>query len=225
MDTKNLRKGKLLEARFANNSHDLIRYIWEDNSGSEKVERTEFVSYNTSFDAVKYILEHFSVEDLIKNYNEFHNEEIRFTTKLREFVEHDAKERGIDLQLVPETKAPTDNLESDLLADVLNVNKVNDAEELFKFKLSIFDRPSIKESNDRELKSKIRKATSAIEVLYHFYPVFAEYHENLENVQTEPQDEIGLDDNTPQDTSDSSEQQISETDDSSKNQSTLEEHM
>ena len=219
------KNGTLLEARFTNNNHDMIKYVWEDISTDPPVERTDVITFSTEFEIVKIILEKFPVEQLIENYVHFNNEEVRFISKLREFVEHDAKERGIDLQLVPETKAPTDTLESDLLADVLNVNKVNDAEELFKFKLSIFDRPSIKESNDRELKSKIRKATSAIEVLYYFYPVFAEYHENLENVQTEPQDETGLDDNIPQDTSDSSEPQTSETDGSSKNQSTPEEHM
>ena len=168
MNLIDFKNGEILEARFMSNSHDMVRVVWKDNSTSEGVERIEHITFNTKFEAIKTILEKFSVEQLIKNYNHFHNEEARFNAKLREFVEHDAKERGIDLQLVPESKAPTDTLESDLLADLLNVNKANDPEELFKFKLSIFDRPAIKESTDRELKSKIRKATSAIEVLYHF---------------------------------------------------------
>lgn len=213
---------KILEARFVNSNHDLIRYVWADADG---VERSDFITFNTKEDIIQHILKHFSVEQMIENFNVFAAEEIRFTSKLREFVEKDAKDRGINIELTPLTKNTTENLESNLLADLLNVNKVNDPEELFKFKLSVFDRPSIKESTNRELKGKIRKATSAIEVLYHFYPVFEEYHANLENVQTEPQDEIDLDDNIPQDTSNLPEQQSPETDDSSKTQPTLEEHM
>ena len=62
------------------------------------------------------------------------------------------------------------NLKQDEIFDIIvdTLQEVIDEENLFRFKLKIFDIPSVQESKSRKIKADIRKATTMTGVIAEF---------------------------------------------------------
>lgn len=98
------------------------------------------------------------------------NESIhKFYKDMAEFIDY--RNNG-DIKVVEkEIETVTDNITLDMLKNL-------DVEKLFKLKLEMFEEESVQESEDKESRSKIRKAKTLAEALHH-------YHKIVENIETE----------------------------------------
>jgi len=148
---------KLKTARFTDPSMTLIRY--EELVDNEEI-KVEHETYDTSSERCQAILKQFSVEQLTENYKKFEEDEAKFLNALEHLKNQ---------ELGPAEVVEVQSEAEPLFNTISNLTTENDSEGLFKLKLDIFETPSMKSTEDKELKSKIRRADSAIKVIALYY--------------------------------------------------------
>lgn len=122
----------------------------EDNSVIKEFVRTDLES-----DMLKRVLDVFSYEDILNNSHARLQIVHNFMKNLDDFIKGREGE-----EITEEEKSTTVSL------DYL---KTMPTQDLFKLKLEIFEDERVQNSENRELRSNIRKSKDAIELLYNFY--------------------------------------------------------
>ena len=181
------RKGRLVEARFADATMTLIRACFKDYTDPKNpVFNIEMYSYDkdapTSSQSkeVKEILKEIPVIKLEQNYFDFNKAEEWKWRMYQTFLERSDEiipyiESGITPEIV---EAKPINLQT--------IKEIgNSAEDFFKLKLEIFELEEVKNSKNRQWKAKMRKATTTLELLSLLYEVYS----TVENESGERQDE------------------------------------
>jgi len=154
----------IVNAKFTGPDMTLIEYsIVNDNGDREG----HYVTYDTGLEECNKVLELYDPEKLAENYHKWNDDERRFRLAVEQLVSDElagSREQPEEDQ--------TEELSTALLGAVLNLTKDNDAEGLFKLKLDVFETKEMTENNDKELKSAIRKANTALKVLALYHTAF-----------------------------------------------------
>ena len=179
------RKGRLVEARFADASMTMIRACFKDYADPKNPQfNIEMYSYDAEATSqskeVQEILKEFPIMQLEKNYFDYNKAEEWKWRMYNQFLERSDEiipylESGITPEIV---EAKPINLQT--------IKEIgNNAEDFFKLKLEIFELDEVKNSKNRQWKAKMRKATTTLELLSLLYEVYS----IVENEQGERQDE------------------------------------
>jgi len=150
-----------------------------------KGEWSEVVDFRPDVVLVDKVLKKFSVADLEKNYYSWQEAEKNAQEMYSQFILTYNNPELTSKEFVEEWRYYVSNRHAirTMLADrdsqsmslsiqnVLDINK-DKKEDLFKLKLEVFEMEQVKESSDRQWKSRLRKATSALEL-------FSELHSGL----------------------------------------------
>ena len=142
---------KLKTARFTDPSMTLIRY---EEIVDQEI-KVEHESYDTSSEICQAILKQFSVEQLTENYKKFEEDEAKFLNALEHLKNQ---------ELGPAEAVVTEAPAKPLFKTLADLTKDNDSEGLFKLKLEVFESPEM-DTADKQIKSDIRKAENAFEVI------------------------------------------------------------
>lgn len=141
-----------LTAHFTNNERTIVESLWVDPETKQIREYTlEAVEGNEDWQA---LLKHINIDSLHENTFEFIKEE-------RKKFEQDVLEIARREKLIESEKRAD---KSDLLLEIILQEDV-DKELLFKVKLALFEQDKIKNSDDRALKARLRKAATIAEAI------------------------------------------------------------
>jgi len=175
------RKGRLVEARFADVSLTLIRACFKDYSDPKNpVFNIEMYSYDRNAPEsaqskeVREILKEYPLIQLEQNYFDFNKAEEWKWRMYQTFLERADEiipyiESGITPEIV---EAKAINLQT--------IKEIgNNAEDFFKLKLEIFELDEVKNSKNRQWKAKMRKATTTLELLSLLYEVYSTVENEL----------------------------------------------
>ena len=145
-----------ISARFTNDSKTPIQARWQDNN-DETIFRNSYVEVDENNLHYKNLLELISEDELHENTVRAWRQEREQYDQLLVDI---AKTTGDWVDVNDDSKF-LDRLVLLLAKDESEINN----EEIFKFKLAVFDHPKVADSNDRVKKSKIRKAKTYIEII------------------------------------------------------------
>jgi hypothetical protein len=145
-----------ISARFTNDSKTTIQARWQDNN-DETIFRNSYVEVDENNLHYKNLLELISEDELHENTVRAWRQEREQYDQLLVDI---AKTTGDWVDVNDDSKF-LDRLVLLLAKDESEINN----EEIFKFKLAVFDHPKVADSNDRVKKSKIRKAKTYIEII------------------------------------------------------------
>lgn len=154
----------IVNAKFTGPDMTLIEYSIVNDNGDREA---HYVTYDTGLEECNKVLELYDPEKLAENYHKWNDDERRFRLAVEQLVSDElagSREQPEEDQ--------TEELSTALLGAVLNLTKDNDAEGLFKFKLDVFETKEMTACTDKELKSKIRRANTALKVLALYHTVF-----------------------------------------------------
>jgi len=174
---------KITYARFANPSRDLIEY-WTEGTA-------RLCTYNPESEECKRILKDFDIQSLEKNYIDFSAEMIKQHDYFNKFQENiDAITAIIDKRWhdLPEHSEITEGMNLNIEVKDISIENIinigNDEEKFFRLKLKTFELPEVKACSDNDLKSKMRKSSTSLELLANLYEVYCA----LDNEEGESQD-------------------------------------
>ena len=154
----------IVNAKFTGPDMTLIEYTIVNEDGNRE---GRFVTYDTGLEDCNKVLELYDPEKLAENYHKWNDDERRFRLAVEQLVSDElagSREQPEEDQ--------TEELSTALLGAVLNLTKDNDAEGLFKLKLDVFETKEMTACTDKELKSTIRRANTALKVLALYHTVF-----------------------------------------------------
>ena len=146
-------------ARFVDTGHSTVEALWRDNK--KDVTHADLVVRDDDSTAWKNLLEHITLEQILRNtfdYNEAKEKE------LREFVK-----KMYPPEVITEVHERTVEIEKKWFDFEKLINNELSEEELFKLKILVFENEVMKKSNDRTLKTKIRKSKDPLQVLSLFH--------------------------------------------------------
>lgn len=146
-----------VKAYFTNNERTIVESLWVNDKNEVRILEIEAEDDNPSW---KELLTYINIDNLHEatyNYIKEKNDDYYDT------VIAIARERS----LIYDVDTINSNV-SVAIAKTLfkDFDPVNDKEALFMFKLGLFEVPKIKDSSNKELKAKLRKAKSIIEALH-----------------------------------------------------------
>ena len=149
---------RFITAYFTNNERTVVESLWS-NDELGTIRTFELVAEEDNPHWIE-LLKHITIDELHERTYKFIRERNR---DYEEEVIRIAKERN----LIYDVDTINSNA-SALIAKTLfkDFDAENDKEALFMFKLGLFEVPKIKDSNNKELKAKLRKAKSIIEALH-----------------------------------------------------------
>ena len=138
-----------------NRSSFYVEYYIEGDSEL----KIELVRTSSENDLLNRVLEAFTYDDILERTVERENAFVQMNQDFDQFV-----------QWKNEGKISIDNQNSDETVSKLNLEELENVntEELFKLKLEIFEKEEVQNSENRELRSAIRKSKDSIE-LFHYY--------------------------------------------------------
>lgn len=154
----------LTHGKFTGPDMTLIEYSWINDDGATV---SAYVTYDTGIDECKAVLEQIDPEKLAENYHAWNDDERRFRLAVQQVVSDELSGSREKLE-----EDQTEELSTAILGAVLNLTKDNDAEGLFKLKLDVFETDEMTKSDDKQLKSDIRKANTALKVLALYHTAF-----------------------------------------------------
>ena len=147
-------------ARFTNNDRTTVMARWksrtETDANGNPIYRNENMLAEDNNALYKNVLKHISVDRLHENTVNWARAESEEYDKM---IENLALQRGEIVDHQDETTF------INRLMEVIDINHEADKESLFKCKLAVFEVPQVKESQDRALKTELRKAKSFREVI------------------------------------------------------------
>jgi hypothetical protein len=152
-----LEKGKFTHAVFANDKKDLIRALWQDEATKQHYEYTMEIDLNNEI--YQKLLETFTTSEISSMTEQQHK-------RSQAMYETFLKNVGVKYGLLynPSALHPKEAFNIDHLFDLPNSNDGNDF--LFNIKIKIFDLPQVANSNNKDLKKKLRESKTPIEALY-----------------------------------------------------------
>lgn len=174
---------KITYARFTDPSRDLIEYHTEDS--------IHLCTYDPDSEECKRILKDFDIQSLEKNYVDFSVAMATEQEYFKKFQENAAAitaiidKRWHDL---PEHSEITEGMNLNIEVKDISIENIidisNDEEKFFRFKLKAFELPEVKACSNNDIKSKMRKSSTSLELLANLYEVYC----SLDNEQVESQD-------------------------------------
>lgn len=142
-----------ISARFTDDDKTIIEAAWQDNA-DENIVRT------STFEKIEGSVEWEELMSLMTE-EELHENTVRYMRQERQQFEE------MVMQIAQQEGLATELSEDDLVEKIVElVEKTEDETDeqaLFKFKLSLFDKPIVKDSTNRELKAEIRKSKTYID--------------------------------------------------------------
>lgn len=147
---------RFVTARFTNNDRTTIQVKWQDKN-DETVFRNTYVVVEENNAQYKELLELISEDQIHENTVLFWRKE---KEEYDQLLVNIAKQSG-DWVDVNDDARFLERLVVLLAKDESEI----DNEEIFKFKLAVFDNPKIAESKNRKLKASLRKAKTYVEVI------------------------------------------------------------
>ena len=145
-----------ITARFTNNDRTTIQVKWQDKN-DETVFRNTYVVVEENNAQYKELLELISEDQIHENTVLFWRNE---KEEYDQLLVNIAKQSGDWIDVNDNSKF----LERLVILLMKNESEI-DNEEIFKFKLAVFDHPKVADSKDRKLKASLRKAKTYIEVV------------------------------------------------------------
>lgn len=150
-----MKNHNFITARFTDDNKTIIEAVWQENN-NKNIFRT------STFEKIEGSVEWKELMSLMTE-EELHESTVRYMREERqqfeEMVMTIAKQEGLATQL------DEDNLVEKIVELVEKTKDETDEEALFKFKLSLFDKPMVKNSSNRELKAEIRKSKTYIDAI------------------------------------------------------------
>ena len=164
----------LIQATFTDNARKTCLVLWAEEDGTIY---EEHVKVDKNSKMWKEVLEHTTLDEIhVATYKQIREDNEQYEQEVIRI----AKERGyiydIDSVNTEIYKAISSAIFSDFDAE-------KDKEKLFLTKLQIFEMDRIKKAKDREIKSKIRKATNLIDTIFYACELLRE-EEKTEEVST-----------------------------------------
>ena len=148
---------KFIRAHFGNNERTVVKAYYADDEGNQIPYAISAEDGNPQW---KKLLEHITIDELHDATHEYIKQSQEdYKSKVMSI----AKERGMLLEF---DEKNSDSYKK--LLDIIftkNENETLAKENLFSFKLALFEFDAIKNSNDRETKAKIRKAVNTVDAL------------------------------------------------------------
>ena len=144
-----------LTAHFCNNERTVVEVFWVTPDGKET--RVEYVEPVDGDEYWESILAHCDIDTIHKNtYRHIREQNQLFEDQVIAI----AKERGLIIDV--------DDLNADINSYVIKTifdkfDPENDKEKLFLYKLKLFEVDAIKESNNKDLKKKLRQSKTVVE--------------------------------------------------------------
>ena len=155
-----MRNHTFLTARFVDRTHSTVEALWKHNDEDYNI-RTEVVVRDEESTKWKNLLKNITLEQLLRNTFD-HNEADE--KQLREFVKS-----IYPPEVITEVHERTVEIEKKWFDFEKLLNNELSDEDLFKLKILIFENEVMKKSNDRTMKTKIRKSKDPLEVLSLFH--------------------------------------------------------
>jgi hypothetical protein len=156
---------KYVSAYFSDQNKQTVMSFWEDPDDTDCL--VEFTIQADPEDPdYKALLEHVSVDELHTNTWEYIKESEQ---GFKDQVIAIAKENG---WIVNIDDGGSNDLYKILIDLLFNFNKEEDKERLFHFKLQLFEQEFLKNCKDKEIKKKIRRSETILEVVSHAVSIF-----------------------------------------------------
>ena len=149
-----------VSARFVDTTHNTVESLWRDNNDPTTI-RIENVVRDEKSTKWKNLLKNVTLEQILRNtfdYNEQDEKELK-----------DFAKSIYPPEVITEVHERTVEIEKKWFDFEKLINSELSEEELFKLKVLIFENEVLKKSNDRKLKTKIRKSKDPLEILSLFY--------------------------------------------------------
>ena len=149
-----------VSARFVDTTHNTVESLWRDNNDPTTI-RIENVVRDEKRTKWKNLLKNVTLEQILRNtfdYNEQDEKELK-----------DFAKSIYPPEVITEVHERTVEIEKKWFDFEKLINSELSEEELFKLKVLIFENEVLKKSNDRKLKTKIRKSKDPLEILSLFY--------------------------------------------------------
>lgn len=152
-----LEKGKFTHAVFANDKKDLIRALWQDEATKQHYEYTMETDLNN--DMYQKLLETYSPNEIAIMTEQQHK-------RSRAMYETFLKNVGVKYGLLydPAALDPQEKLNIDHLFHLPEGTDGSDL--LFNIKIKVFDLPAVTNSDNKDLKKRLREAKTPLEALY-----------------------------------------------------------
>lgn len=145
-----------ISARFTNDDRTTIQARWQDNS-DETVFRNSYIVVDENDVQYKKLLELISEDQLHENSTIFWRQE---KEQYDQLLVNIAKQSGDWIDVNDNSKF-LEKLVALLMQEESEINN----EDIFKFKLAVFDHPKVADSKNRKLKASLRKAKTYMEVI------------------------------------------------------------
>lgn len=147
-------------ARFIDTKHTTCRSFWRDNN-DETITRAQTVLREEGDGQWESLLKLTTLEEILRNTFEFNKaEEESFKAMVKEMYPP---------EVITEVHERTVEIEKKWFDFEKLLNNELSDEDLFKLKILIFENEVMKKSNDRTMKTKIRKSKDPLEVLSLFH--------------------------------------------------------
>ena len=149
-------------ARFIDTKHTTCRSFWRDNN-DETITRAQTVLREEGDGQWENLLKLTTLEEILRNTFDFNKaEEEAFKAMVKEMYPPEVIREV-------EVHERTVEIEKKWFDFEKFLNNELSAEDLFKLKILIFENEIIKKSNNRSLKTKIRKSKNPIEIISLFH--------------------------------------------------------
>ena len=158
---KHLKSMVIQTAYYPSSQNRSAFYVEYNIEGNDDL-KTELVRTTMENDLLNRVLEVFTYDDILERTIERENALVKLNQDFEQFIEW--KNEG---------KISIDNQNSDETFSKLKLEEIENAntEELFKLKLEIFEKEEVQNSENRELRSAIRKSKDSIELLHYYWMI------------------------------------------------------
>ena len=140
-------------AYFIDNEKNNVEVLWKDMDNKDTFV-SEVIEADENHPDFQKVLEHTTIDEL-------HETTFQFIKDQRKKFEQDVLEIARRESLIETTEKVN---KADLLLEIILQEEV-DKEMLFKIKLALFEHDKIKNSDDRALKTRLRKAATIAEAI------------------------------------------------------------
>jgi len=149
-----------ISARFVDATHNTVETLWKDNNDQTQI-RIENVVRDEESTKWKNLLKLITLEQILRNTFDYNEQDEK---ELKEFAKS-----IYPPEVITEVHERTVEIEKKWFDFEKLINNELSEEELFKLKILVFENEVMKKSNDRTLKTKIRKSKDPLQVLSLFH--------------------------------------------------------
>lgn len=172
----NMDKIVIIDAHYISDIDESAVRVYYFNMEKEEYGKGNY-SFNNLLPMTKKVLERFTKEELKQNTRKLFLKQLAFQNAVDDYIK--ARKSG----------------SLNISVTLKNLKKMP-LEDLFKIKLEIFEEDVVQNSDNVELRSKLRKSNNIIELLHYYHLILNEKIESTENL--EENNEISNDTNQDQ---------------------------